>query len=214
MDSAGLGDAAESAPNEHEGLRDASRLIFERSRMAFVIVDDNLAIVDANESAATLTGHTRTALKTMHATELWLPAERLQAVALWERAMRSGTLVGSRRLLTKDGGTVPVKYSVKTQIAPNRNLLVWVPSLKRIPAHPEEEIIIESEERSPISRREAQVVTLLALGETGEDAAVSLGISPETVRTHVRNAMEKADARTRAHLVAIALHHGWIVSTD
>ena len=197
-----------------EGLGQASRLVFDRSRMAFVIVDDDLRIVDANEPAALLTGHPREALTTLNATELWLPGERREALAAWEEAKRTGNMIGLRRLLTRDGGTVPVRHSVRTGIAPDRNLLVWVPSLRAVHDPPGDEFLMEPAERAPISRREAQVVTLLALGETGEEAAVSLGISPETVRTHVRNAMERCGALTRAHLVAIALHHGWIVFTD
>jgi len=197
-----------------EGLGHASRLVFDRSRVAFVIVDDDLRIVDANEPAALLTGHSREALATLKATELWLPGERPEALAAWEQAKRTGNMVGLRRLLTRDGGTVPVRHSARTGIAANRNLLVWVPSLRDVPDAPRDEVVAEPADRTPISRREAQVVTLLALGETGEEAAVSLGISPDTVRTHIRNAMERCGARTRAHLVAIALHHGWIVFTD
>jgi PAS domain S-box-containing protein len=197
-----------------EGLAHASRLVFDRSRMAFVIVDDDLRIVEANEPAAMLTGHERGDLTTLNATELWLPGERREALAAWEQAKRTGNMVGLRRLLTRDGGTVPVRHSARTGIAPNRNLLVWVPSLRAKPDEPADEFLTEPAHRTPISRREAQVVTLLALGESGEEAAVSLGISPETVRTHVRNAMERCEARTRAHLVAISLHHGWIVFTD
>jgi DNA-binding CsgD family transcriptional regulator len=37
------------------------------------------------------------------------------------------------------------------------------------------------------------------------DIAEELSISPETVRTHVRNAMAKLDVHTRAELVAVAL---------
>jgi DNA-binding CsgD family transcriptional regulator len=45
---------------------------------------------------------------------------------------------------------------------------------------------------------------------TGEEVAVRLGLSPETVRTHVRNAMDKLEAHTRVHAVAIALRQGEI----
>lgn len=37
-----------------------------------------------------------------------------------------------------------------------------------------------------------------------------LDVSPHTVRTHIKNAMRKLDARTRAHAVAIALCDGAI----
>ena len=48
----------------------------------------------------------------------------------------------------------------------------------------------------------------VALGYTGPEIAAELHISHDTVRTHVRNAMLKLDARSRAHLVAKALGDG------
>ncbi len=56
-----------------------------------------------------------------------------------------------------------------------------------------------------LTDREREVVTLIAMGlDTGEIAA-ELHISPETVRTHVRNAMAKLNVHTRAQLVAVVL---------
>lgn len=56
-----------------------------------------------------------------------------------------------------------------------------------------------------LSPREREVLDLLADGLTGEDVAERLVLSPETVRTHIRNAMRKLDANTRAHAVALAV---------
>lgn len=56
-----------------------------------------------------------------------------------------------------------------------------------------------------LSRREREILDCLAQGLTGEDAARRLFLSPETVRTHVRNAMRKLDAKTRVHAVALAV---------
>jgi DNA-binding NarL/FixJ family response regulator len=56
-----------------------------------------------------------------------------------------------------------------------------------------------------LSPREREVLDLLAHGMTGAQAAKRLFLSPETVRTHVRNAMTKLEARTRVHAVALAL---------
>jgi DNA-binding NarL/FixJ family response regulator len=61
-----------------------------------------------------------------------------------------------------------------------------------------------------LSPREREVLDLLAKGLTGEEAAVRLSLSPETIRTHVRNAMDKLEAHTRVHAVAIALRQGEI----
>ena len=56
-----------------------------------------------------------------------------------------------------------------------------------------------------LTPREREVVTLLARGLTGEEIAETLSLSSETVRTHLRNAMKAMGARTRAHLIALAL---------
>ena len=61
-----------------------------------------------------------------------------------------------------------------------------------------------------LSPREREVLDLLAKGLTGEEAATRLSLSPETIRTHVRNAMDKLEAHTRVHAVAIALRQGEI----
>ena len=59
---------------------------------------------------------------------------------------------------------------------------------------------------APLSRREREVFELLADGLSGPEIAERLVLSPETVRTHVRNGMAKLGASTRSQAVAIALH--------
>ena len=61
-----------------------------------------------------------------------------------------------------------------------------------------------------LSGREAEILTLLARGLTGEEIAQRLVLSPETIRTHVRNAMGKLEARTRTEAVVKALERGEI----
>ncbi len=61
-----------------------------------------------------------------------------------------------------------------------------------------------------LSPREREVLGLLSKGLSGEDAAKQLFLSSETVRTHVRNAMNKLGATTRVHAVALALQRGEI----
>jgi DNA-binding NarL/FixJ family response regulator len=56
-----------------------------------------------------------------------------------------------------------------------------------------------------LSGREAEILGMLASGLTGEEIAQRLVLSPETVRTHVRNAMGKLEARTRTEAVVKAL---------
>jgi PAS domain S-box-containing protein len=56
-----------------------------------------------------------------------------------------------------------------------------------------------------LSPREREVLGLLARGLTGEQIAERLVLSPETVRTHIRNAREKLGASTRVEAVTMAL---------
>ena len=61
-----------------------------------------------------------------------------------------------------------------------------------------------------LSKREREIMDLLAQGLTGEQVAERLVLSSETVKTHIRNAMSKLEAHTRVHAIAIALREGYI----
>jgi DNA-binding NarL/FixJ family response regulator len=56
-----------------------------------------------------------------------------------------------------------------------------------------------------LTQRERDVLRLLANGQSNEEIGKALFISPETVRTHVRKAMNKLEADTRTEAVAKAL---------
>ena len=53
-----------------------------------------------------------------------------------------------------------------------------------------------------LTPRELKVVSLIGLGMSTDEIARVLVIAPGTVRSHVRNAMSKTEAHTRAQLVA------------
>lgn len=63
---------------------------------------------------------------------------------------------------------------------------------------------------SRLSSREREVLQLIANGLSGEAVADALFLSGDTVRTHVRNAVAKLGAHSRAHAIAIALRSGEI----
>ncbi|MHB8659870.1 MAG: LuxR C-terminal-related transcriptional regulator [Solirubrobacteraceae bacterium] len=56
-----------------------------------------------------------------------------------------------------------------------------------------------------LSRREREMLMLLAEGLSGEQIAEKFTLSPATVRTHINNAMTKLGAHTRGQAIAIAL---------
>jgi len=55
-----------------------------------------------------------------------------------------------------------------------------------------------------LSRREAVVLGMIARGMSNKCIARSMGIAPETVKTHVKAIFSKLEARTRAQAVARA----------
>jgi DNA-binding NarL/FixJ family response regulator len=70
--------------------------------------------------------------------------------------------------------------------------------------------LLDARERDALcllTRREREILDFLAGGLSGEEVAVRLVLSPQTVQTHVRNLMRKLGARTRVHALALALRH-------
>lgn len=59
--------------------------------------------------------------------------------------------------------------------------------------------------RQGLTDREREILDLLAEGLSGAEIANRLVLSPETVRTHVRNAMTKLGASTRSQAVALSV---------
>jgi DNA-binding NarL/FixJ family response regulator len=64
--------------------------------------------------------------------------------------------------------------------------------------------------RGQITRRQRQILQLIANGGSTTAAARDLGLSEETVKTHARNALARLGARNRTHAVAIALRDSLI----
>lgn len=56
-----------------------------------------------------------------------------------------------------------------------------------------------------LTKREREILTLVALGNTGVEIASRLFLSPATVQTHVVNALIKLGAKNRAHGITLAI---------
>ncbi len=64
--------------------------------------------------------------------------------------------------------------------------------------------------RGKLTRRQRQILQLLAEGESITFAARELDLSEETVKTHTKNALARLGARNRSHAIAIALRESLI----
>lgn len=61
-----------------------------------------------------------------------------------------------------------------------------------------------------LTKREREILQLLAHGMSNGDVAIKLFISQETVKSHVRHILAKLEAETRTQAVAIALREAMI----
>lgn len=64
--------------------------------------------------------------------------------------------------------------------------------------------------RGKVTKRQREILQLLANGESTTVAARELDLSEETIKTHTKNALARLGARNRTHAVAIALRESLI----
>jgi DNA-binding NarL/FixJ family response regulator len=64
--------------------------------------------------------------------------------------------------------------------------------------------------RGKLTRRQREILQLLAGGESTTIAARQLELSEETVKTHTKNILARLEARNRAHAVAIGIRESLI----
>ena len=184
-----------------EGWEGLFWLVFKRSTNALFLLDDRRRIVEANDAALSLFGQTPGDFIGASIVASIRPAERPGALDDWERFLRSGEYSGGRVVVRGDGVEVQTHFAARLEFIGGRRLAIYVviPDDAPPPASP------ERGEDVRLTDREREVVTLIALGHETPQIAAELHISPETVRTHVRSAMAKRGAATRAQLVAIVL---------
>ena len=179
---------------------------FKQSRNAMVLVDDERRHVDVNGAYLKLAGYTRDEVIGRPVWEFVVGGPRATERE-WDRAIAHGELSGQTELVCADGTTVTVQYAGHTEVATGQRLVLFVVlSTSRWGRHSRREP--ETGASETLSAREREIVRLVAAGQTGPEIAEQLHISHATVRTHVRNAMAKVGARSRAHLVAKALGDG------
>jgi PAS domain S-box-containing protein len=177
-------------------------LLFRHSSNPIALLDEQRHIVDINESALALLKRAREEILGMTITDSVIPSERADATRQWEEFMRIGEYTGSRDLLRPDGSIVAVDFAARMASIDGRRLAIYVILAKDgvwpFPTR-------EQPAAQVLTKREREVVTLIAMGLETDQIAAELHVSPETVRTHVRNAMSKLGAHTRAQLVAIVI---------
>jgi DNA-binding CsgD family transcriptional regulator len=135
----------------------------------------------------------------------------LATPAEWRGLLAEHRFSGEADLVRSDGEQVGVQWGPTAEVVTGRHLVLFVAlSTSRWGARFRREGTV-GPAAGELSERELEVVRHVARGSRGPEIADELQIAHDTVRTHVRNAMGKVGARSRAHLVAKALGEGHVL---
>jgi PAS domain S-box-containing protein len=183
---------------------------FVQSKNPMVLLDGARRQVDVNGAYLSLLGHSRDELI---GHPIWeFRADGRASTEQWEAALSAGRFTGETALLSAEGGSVAVQWAATVETMTGRRLILFVALSTSRWGKRFRRTTSEDETPRELSERELTVVRLVALGNTGREIADELNIAHDTVRTHVRNAMGKVGARSRAQLVAKALGDGHALS--
>jgi PAS domain S-box-containing protein len=180
---------------------------FKQSKNPMALVDEDRRHVDANPAYLRLLGRGRDDVVGRHIWDFIVGGPRLTP-AEWRAALAAHRFHGEAKLLGSDGTHIGVQWAGETEVATGRRLVLFVAlSTSRWGGSFRRTVEVDQDPEE-LSRRELEIVRLIAQGQSGPEIAAELHIAHDTVRTHVRNAMKKVGARSRAHLVAKTLGEG------
>jgi PAS domain S-box-containing protein len=184
--------------------------IFEQSRIPMVILDHDRRFVKVNDAVVDLWEYSRSELIGSCADRMVIDGGDVRA-SRWEQLVRTHQLYGERVIEHASGSQFRVTYAAHVISLEGEWRVLVVTLSARLPDGAE---LIGNNQAEPattgarLTPREREVVRLVALGADTRGIAAELSLSPETVRSHVRNAMSKTGVHTRAHLVALVLSDG------
>lgn len=180
---------------------------FNRCRNGMILADGDRRCVAVNDAFARLLGYPRDQL-VGHRYHEFAVKPPLSEEA-WRELIRGHDFYATREFRRSDGQSVTVDLAGHRETVTGRELILIVVLRRVRGSRPVNGHNGDSE--SELTGRQLEIVELIALGMTGPEIAEELHLSNATVRTHVRNAMRKIGANSRAHLVAKALGDGIVL---
>jgi PAS domain S-box-containing protein len=175
--------------------------------VALLAADDERRIVRVNARWSELTGYDSEAATSRRVDDILAPESRPGLEMRWRDLLATGLATARVVILRPDGSRLAVRYGAFANVMPGLHVGAYFaePGQEGRAARPP-----RARRAGQLTRREQESLRLVAMGMTTTAAAEQLGISPETVRTHVRNAMNKLGARTRSQAIAVAMRDGEI----
>lgn len=187
--------------------------VLDHLDLAVIATDSDGIVVTWNGRAEALYGWSREEAIGRPVAELTVPSESRRVAEDIMGAIRDGrSWQGSFRVRRKDGSQFTAYVKDSPILEDGR--LVGIVGVSIEVGDPDLAGAVRSfadlgpvagKRSRTLSPREREVLSLLARGLTGEQIAEHLVLSPETIRTHIRNAREKLGASTRVEAVTTAL---------
>ena len=154
----------------------------------------------------------------LHACALHAAGQHLEAAVSLNRALKLGAQGGYVRIFADEGRQLfhliehyrskldaPRAYLEKILglLAPDESLSASQPDT--LPAS-----LLAFESLPPLTRRELDILTLLAAGKSNQEIAAERVLTLNTVKKHVSNILGKLGVANRTQAVILARNLGWI----
>jgi PAS domain S-box-containing protein len=184
------------------------RTVFDQSLIPMILVDNERRYKEVNAAARLLARISLEEVRRLRIDDFTADEDRAVLEAAWAKLMAHGTVNGRYHASFPDGSSIWLLYSGAANALPGQHLVVFIPA--DWPDGEIEELHPAGDERAPafLSRRQLDVLRLVAVGANGGQIATELSISEATVRTHVKNILDRLGAHNRAHAVALAMTQG------
>lgn len=178
-----------------------------------LLADDERRWVTANAAARELLGIAPEEVPWRAMDDFTPPGELQRLEEQWADFLATGGAEGRYDLYVPEQGALPMEFSAVANVLPSRHLALFLPTEAAEPAEhvpPWRPVPVEPAARPELTKREREIMTLVASGLQTGAIAERLVVTPETVKSHVQNAMAKLGSHTRAHAVAVSLMTGQI----
>jgi PAS domain S-box-containing protein len=181
---------------------------FERSANPMALLGSDRVNVRINDAFAAAFGYPPDQLVGRRADLFVPPDARKQMETDWAVLLRTGRSFGHVVIAHADGQRVDAQFAAHREAISGEHLVLFVVlGLETRPMSLSQEGKVSG---TRLTQRELEVVAQIAMGRTRAQIAEELFITPATVKTHCRRAMEKTGAKSQAQLVAIALATGML----
>jgi DNA-binding CsgD family transcriptional regulator len=178
----------------------------DKAPVPLLAANDQREILRVNERWSALFGRDASEAETLRIDDLIAPESMAGLELRWTDLLENGLNTARVAIARPDGERLRVRYAAFANVLEGVHVATYL-----VETGGDARVVRPGRRRAgQLTRREQESLRLVALGMTTTVAAKQLGISPATVRTHVRNAMNKLGARTRAQAIALAMRDGEI----